>query len=355
MRLNRRQAYFRSTDEALPDKRRKNWGKYVYLFFLGVILIFAGYYLTINTIYAEGVGQIIFDKLYIQHTRDLRVINLLVKEGDEVKKQKELFTYVEDNGEHFSTRQSASAYYYSPETEREIARAIQGISLKKIEIKVQKETLDRLKTDYEYLRKQAILDSQVPGRLKALRENIKISRAAIGKNIEELRVQNDYLKRLKGINSTASLKSRQAERASQSIAAGVATTAEEEKKFISMEDGVITRIYPNNYEVVQKGDTIIEIYKPSKINIKAFFEQKYINYLRNGGEVTLEFPDGTRGKGVVKRYYFATQPLPPEFQKRYEPVDRNVVVDIEPPTKEDASKWKSFYKMSVKVFVNRLN
>src|SRR3970040_1065681 len=119
MRLSRRQAYFRSTDEILPDKRRKNWGKYMYCFLLGLVLIFAGYYLANNLIYAKGDGQIIFDKLYIQHTRDLRVINLLVKEGDQVKKQQALFTYDEDYGERFSTRYASSAYYYSPETERE--------------------------------------------------------------------------------------------------------------------------------------------------------------------------------------------------------------------------------------------
>jgi len=306
-------------------------------------------------IYAKGDGQIIFDKLYIQHTRDIRVINLLVKEGDQVKKQQALFTYVEDYGERFSTRFGSSAYYYSPETEREIARAIQSISLKEIEIKGCKETLDRLKTDYESLKRQAILDTQIPGRLKSLQENIRNSETAIGKNDEELKVLKDYLNRLKGINSTASLRNRQAEQDAQTAEAAGAAIAGGVKKFISMEDGVITRISPNNYEVVQKGDTIIEIYKPSEITIKAFFEQKYINSLRNGGEVALQFPDGTRGKGVVKRYYLATQPLPPEFQKRYEPVDRNVVVDIEPPTKEDASKWKSFYKLSVKVFVNRLN
>jgi len=164
MRLNKRQGYFRSSDEMLPEKRMKNWGKYMYFFFLGLILIFAGYYLVNNFIYAEGNGQIIFDKLYIQHTRDSRVINLLVKEGDQVKKQQALFTYVEDYGERFSTRFGSSAYYYSSETEREIARAIQSISLKEIEIKGCKETLDRLKTDYESLKRQAILDTQIPGR-----------------------------------------------------------------------------------------------------------------------------------------------------------------------------------------------
>ncbi|MEK6726762.1 MAG: HlyD family efflux transporter periplasmic adaptor subunit [Deltaproteobacteria bacterium] len=352
MRLNRRQGYFRTSDEMLPEKRMKNWGKYIYFFFIWLILIIAGYYLVNNFIYAEGNGQIIFDKLYIQHTRDLRVINLLVKEGDQVKKQQALFTYVEDYGERFSTKYDASAYYYSPETEREIARAIQSISLKEIEIKGHKETLEKLKTDYQYLKKQAILDAQLPGSLKVLQENIRNSEATIGKNYEELKVLRDYLNRLKGINSTTSLKNRQAEQAGEAAAAAIAGGG---KEFISMQDGVIARIYPNNYEVVQKGDTIIEIYKPSEITIKAFFEQKYIDYLRNGVEVMLQFPDGTRGKGVVKRYYLATQPQPPEFQKRYEPVNRNIVVDILPPTKEDANKWESFYKLSVKVFVNRLN
>jgi multidrug resistance efflux pump len=352
MRLNRRQGYFRSSDEMLPDKRMKNWGKYMYFFFLGLILIFAGYYLVNNSIYAEGNGQIIFEKLYIQHTRDIRVINLLVKDGDQVKKQEALFTYDEDYGERFSGRYGASVYYYSPETEREIARSIQSISLKEIEIKGHKENLERLKTDYQYLKKQAILDAQIPGSLKALHENIRNSEATIGKNYEELKIFRDYLNRIKGINSTASLRNRQAEQAAEG---GVADIAGGGKKFISMEDGIIARIYPSNYEVVKKGDTIIEIYKPSEITINAFFEQKYINYLRNGVEVMLQFPDGTRGKGVVKSYYLATRPQPPEFQKRYDTVNRNIVVDIVPPTREDANKWKAFYKLSVKVFVNRLN
>jgi len=351
MKLNKRFSYFRSTDEK-PPERKRNWGKYLYFLVLGAIILSILLYLLDTSIHAEGDGQVIFDKLYIQHTSDVRVLNIFVKEGSSVRRNDRLFTYSEESRGDGIVRQSAESSYYSPDIEREISRAIQAIRLRELDRKGYEESLGRSRADYDAIRNQALLDAHYPGRLGEMAENIKSTESLIARADEEIRILKEYLARIRGINAAAAEKSLRAYQAAQS-AAQAAQSAAGAKTFVAMEDGVVTRIYPNNHEVVLKGDTIMEIYKPEEIAIKAFFEQEDIQHLRNGARVSIRFPDGTRATGLIKRYYFATQPLPPEFQKRYEPVKRTVVVDIEPPSREAGLEWKQYYKLSVKVFLRK--
>lgn len=344
MRLNKRFSYFRSTDEK-PPERKRNWGKYLYFLVLGVIILSIALYFLDASIHAEGDGQVIFDKLYIQQTSDIRVLKIFVKEGDSVKKNQKLFTYAEEARDERLLLQPADGSFYSPEIEREISRTVQTVRLRELDRKGYEEALGRLKTDYDTIRNQALLDAHYPGRLSEMADNIRSTESLIAKAGEEIKIMKEYLGRIRGINATASARNMQAFEASRA-ATGART-------FTAQEDGVVTRIYPNNYEVVLKGDTVMEIYKPEEMAIKAFFEQEDIKHLRNGAQVSIRFPDGTRATGLIKRYYFATQPLPPEFQKRYEPVKRTVVVDIEPSNREAGLEWKQYYKLSVKVFLRK--
>lgn len=363
MRLNRRPSYFRTTDERLSERRKINWGKYTYYFVLFLVVLVVGYFLVNYFVYAEGDGQVMFERLFVQETRDIRVKKIYVKEGDSVRKGQPLFLYVENEDAAVSALAApvptvASNFYYSPETERDILRVIDGIKVKELDKKVHGQTLEQLKGDYEVLKKQAILDACIPGKLKSARDHIENTEMLLKKADEEIVILKVHLKNLKEINSTAAIKSRQTAEADlaekialRKLVAGGAV----ENKFLATDDGVVTKIYPNDYEVVLKGDTVMEIYKLTEVRIKAFFEQSDLSFLKNGKTVTIKFSDGTNGVGVIERYCFATQPLPPEFQKRYEPVKRNIVVDIVPPTREEAMKWKSFYKLSVKVYVKKHN
>ncbi|MBI5142429.1 MAG: HlyD family efflux transporter periplasmic adaptor subunit [Nitrospirae bacterium] len=347
MRLNKRFSYFRSTDEK-PPERKRNWGKYIYFLVLGLIVISVIFYFIDSSIHAEGDGQVIFDKLYIQHTSDIRVLKIFVKEGASVKRNDRLFTYAEESRGDAALRQASDSSFYSPDIEREISRTIQAIQLRELDRKGYEESLAKLKSGYDTIKNQALLDAHYPGRLGEMAESIRNTESLVAKAGEEIRIMKEYLGRIRGINATASARNLQAWQAAQS-----AQSAAGAKTFLALEDGVVTRIYPNDHEVVLKGDTIMEIYKPEEIAIKAFFEQEDIKHLRNGAQVSIRFPDGTRATGVIRRYYFATQPLPPEFQKRYEPVKRTVVVDIEPPNREAGLEWKQYYKLSVKVFLRK--
>ncbi|MEM7298982.1 MAG: hypothetical protein AAF391_12035 [Bacteroidota bacterium] len=71
--------------------------------------------------------------------------------------------------------------------------------------------------------------------------------------------------------------------------------------------------------------------------------------------MTISFPDGSKGKGYIKKYHISTKELPPEFQKKYEPTERTILTEIYPIDEETANLWKKFYKMDVKVSLPRFN
>ncbi len=116
--------------------------------------------------------------------------------------------------------------------------------------------------------------------------------------------------------------------------------------------GMITRNYYDNYEVALKGETIMAIFRAEDFHIKGFFEQSDLKYLRSGDKVTIEFQDSTKVDGKIARLYYATLPLPPEFQKKYEPTHRSIVADIIPESFKLISE-KKIEKLSATLWVRK--
>ena len=112
-------------------------------------------------------------------------------------------------------------------------------------------------------------------------------------------------------------------------------------------DGTVTRIFKQNKEVAVKSEVIMHIHKNEHLFIIAFFEQEDLAELKEEDVVEIEFPDNTTSLGTIKRFYFATYRLPEEFQKKYEPTNRSLSVDIVPLNNDELKKWKQYYKLSV--------
>jgi len=51
--------------------------------------------------------------------------------------------------------------------------------------------------------------------------------------------------------------------------------------------------------------------------------------------VTIEFPDKTESLGIISKFFVSTYAVPSEFQKKYEPTERNIVAEIVPFNKQD--------------------
>ena len=121
------------------------------------------------------------------------------------------------------------------------------------------------------------------------------------------------------------------------------------KYFKSPVVGIATRIYIHEYETALKTEEIMALHEAEPAYIKAYFEQEDLRFFKEGDLFTIEFPDGTKSKGILKRFYIATYTLPEEFQKKYEPTTRSIAADIYPIDSLEIKKWKTFYKMSVDI------
>lgn len=418
MRLNRQESHIRISNVPPPGISRINWGKYVYFAILFLILASVLVYIVKSFLYIKGEGQVDFEKLYVQHTTDIRLIRIFVKEGDNVRKGAPLFSYVDERTdmgdapslssmsdvqrERLRTRQSIgmkaldqknhqenlaalkndlellrkkmASGRLSTDLERERLRTIQAIRLKEVESGGLREKLSVVKGEYDRMKKQVVLETYLPDRLNDLSARIVDTEQAIRKADEEIVVLGKYLSELEGLDTgerllldkirleeqalrtareEAALLNQYGSQLGSMAAAGGVGQPTGQRTFLAPQDGVVTRIYLSDYEVALKGTTMMEIYQPEGTTIKGFFAQEYADNLRQGDSVKIRFPDGTTGYGVISRLFVATAPLPPEFQKKYEPVQRDIVVSIIPKTKEDALKWKSYFKMGVTLYIKR--
>ena len=80
MRLKSKPTFIRTGDEPAP-KRPFKIGRFVYVGFLLLLLVFLAIKLGGSFFYVRGVGQIEASRLNVQELTDVRLLKMLVKEG----------------------------------------------------------------------------------------------------------------------------------------------------------------------------------------------------------------------------------------------------------------------------------
>ncbi len=109
----------------------------------------------------------------------------------------------------------------------------------------------------------------------------------------------------------------------------------------------------SNSEVCYRQQEVLTIHDPKKVQIRAYFGQNYAQYIKEGTVVEIQFPDGTYSSGKIVHSYISTYALPSEFQKKYEPTERTILVDIEPVDAIEAEIWKKFYLMDAQLIIKK--
>ncbi|MEM8909410.1 MAG: hypothetical protein AAGD05_16305, partial [Bacteroidota bacterium] len=168
--------------------------------------------------------------------------------------------------------------------------------------------------------------------IETLRREIRI----LKKHLYELRKQEKLAQKLNE------------EKLQSQIAAGI-EYRNTQYYYVTPTQGEIGQINNSTNEVCYKSKDVMVIHQLENLKIKAYFNQKLYQEIRLGEEVTIEFPDGTSSRGVIDNFYVSTYELPPEFQKKYEPVERSIVVDVIPLDLQEAELWIGYYKMAVTV------
>lgn len=331
-----------------------NWDRFIYIVILIVALFFFIQFLIYKLFWIEADGQVIFEKVNIMNVDDSRILEFHVAEGDEVKKGDSLFTYFEDEdafGAFAGGGSGGSAASMTSGTnndwiEREIYTLSKQIAGNEIRLKETRELLALQESKLEQTRNEVILELIPRTRLDQLEESIASLRYDLEKLDSDIIMSKKFLGRLYGMrkpNTPANINV-----SNEGIGAGGADE-QGRRVFYSPLAGTVTKINFMPFEVAVKSEVILSIHQPDNIFIKGFFEQEDLDKLQEGDEVALEFPNGHTSRGYIKRFYFATNTLPEEFQKKYEPTTRSLVADIYPIDSLELDRWKAFYKMSVTI------
>lgn len=339
--------------EEKKTKAPRNWDRIVYFGLLLVLAFFLLRYVVNNYFYIEADGQILFDNVEIRNTDDCRVIEFYRKEGDEVCIGDSLFSFIPDKPEgnfnSFGTYEFAMNQKKQGDvswSEKEIFQVNEDIKLNNLVIREKNQLKKLYEKDLERIRNEVMLDVLPRNRLDDQLSKIN----QINYEIETLVGKNKLLGA-----SLAQLNRMKRDLSQNGSALGNngldanGNPLSPNRIFYSPLEGTVTNILKNQYEVALKDEVILSIHRPNNVYIKGFFKQEDLKSLAINDVVKLEFPDGSTGKGIIKRFYFTTYQLPEEFQKKYEPTTRSLSADIYPASKEDLMKWKTYWKMGVKI------
>lgn len=333
-------------------KNQINWDRIIYFSILGIILLFLLKYAIGKFFFVEADGQVLFDNIEIRNTDDCRIIDLYVEEGDSVQIGDSLFSFLPDNDDETSGYGSAG-FAMSQKHQGDVSWSEKEIFKVNEEIKVNTFLIVekiKLKNIYaaelQRIRNEVMLD--VLPRTKLDEQLSKINQ--LNFDIQSLKGKNQLL--MASLNQLTGMIRDLGNTTNAKVAGGGAGDGDPysgKRVFYSPLAGTITTVMKNEFEVALKSEEIMSIHKPNNVTIKGFFEQSDLKALKIGDRVDLEFPDGSEGRGIIKRFYFATYRLPEEFQKKYEPTTRSLAVDIYPETPADLNNWKAYWKMGVKI------
>ncbi len=368
--FQRNKSLIRIVNENSKKKKQRNWDRILYLCLLGAFIIFLFYYVLSKFIYVHAFGHVIIESTHIRLTDDARIIEFYIHEGDSIKQNDTLFSYALDRDDDINGKTSNAITIGSINggtTDdwwvRELFALKKKIVLNNIDVSENSNLINTYKLEIKRITNEVILDVLPKNRLEFVQNEILKLSTINQKLYKENNVLFGLIKTLgpstnKAKFNAAQMRLKSGSGGGRDDAAKLAFSEElltEAKYFKSPIAGVATRIFIHNYETALKSEEIISLHQAHPAFIKAYFEQEDLRYFKVGDEFTIEFPDGTKSKGFLKRFYIATYTLPEEFQKKYEPTTRSIAGDIYPSDSTEITKWKAFYKMSVDISKLKFN
>jgi multidrug resistance efflux pump len=325
-------------------KQKINWQKWSWIGILSMIVLFCGFRVFNGVVVLRGKGQVELEKQALTFTNDVKILDILVEEGQEVKKGDTLFFYHNEyNDIGNSIRNSYNAIKPIDWIERERLNLEKQIALKDIE----KENLSaRLKFKQDEFKHQQ--DLVLLGV-----NNIEYTLTSIESDIMKIQVQRKILKEEISFLKQHLYRLRQQEKEMQKLEADKQNfenvMINEITPYVALIDGIIGNINFSTNEVCYEKQDVMTIHQKENISIRAYFDPELMGYLAINDVMQVQFPDGMKGLGRIGNIYISTKELPVEFQSKYEPVQRNVVIDIMPITEEEGARWINFYKMTVDI------
>jgi len=367
--FKRRGTEIRTLPEESRTSRRK-WDRITYILLLLILMGLGVYYAFTKLLYTTAQGQMLYENLDVRLLSDCRVTRYFVHEYDSVRVGDTLFEYIDekDNSEagngggNVSVSVNSGSGNDNSWIEREILNKREKVASNEAKRKENSSLIKSYEAELERIRASVVLGVLPQSRLDVRQNEIIQLKAENSRLTEEISTTKSIIGQLEsdlasssqtGLsqNNNVSVNENSSGQANAETSenSGLPDLEKKKKYFISPIDGSINRIYTMEFETALRDEVVMAIHKKSPIFVRAYFDQEDLADVGIGEEFTVTFPDGTVSRGVLKSFYYSTIPLPEEFQKRYEPVSRAVVGDVYPVNKDEAMRWKNFYKMSVAV------
>lgn len=367
--FKRRGTEIRTLPEESRTSRRK-WDRITYILLLLILMGLGVYYAFTKLLYTTAQGQMLYENLDVRLLSDCRVTRYFVHEYDSVRVGDTLFEYIDEKdnsdagngGGNVSVSVNSGSGNDNSWIEREILNKREKVASNEAKRKENSSLIKSYEAELERIRASVVLGVLPQSRLDVRQNEIIQLKAENSRLTEEISTTKSIIGQLEsdlasssqtGLsqNNNVSVNANSSGQANAETSenSGLPDLEKKKKYFISPIDGSINRIYTMEFETALRDEVVMAIHKKSPIFVRAYFDQEDLADVGIGEEFTVTFPDGTVSRGVLKSFYYSTIPLPEEFQKRYEPVSRAVVGDVYPVNKDEAMRWKNFYKMSVAV------
>jgi len=344
-KLREEKSFIKILKEPPLEKKKVNWSRRVYL---SIFLLLAS--LVVRRAYNANMiiqanGQIDLPKQTVKFPNDIKILEVNTVEGAEVCQGDTLFRY-QIMGDQIaeaklSLRESTDADWII----KEQLHLTKKIQINKVLITQKAQQVNYL-TMVEK-QKEALVIGGVHAEYSSYSQVLS-QKFKVESDMELLKAESDVLRRHLGvlnrqmkIHATASQ--------------GELGIYHEVKDFVSPIDGVVSDIFHTVNEICYKKEEMVTIHQMKGATINTYFDPTEVQHLGVGDIVEIEFPDHTISRGIISKFYVSTYAVPSEFQKKYEPTERNIVAEVSPLDKADERAWNSFYKMEVKVQKLRYN
>lgn len=338
-KLREQKTFIKVLKEPPRQKKKTNWSRIIYLSLFVFVLFLVGRKMYNGHMMIFADGQIELPKQTINFPNDIQLLQLFIQEGHIVCRGDTLFAYKmlldesEENNVLLSNQKPVDWIV------KERMNIEQKLELNKIQIQNKKDLFQLLTKSI--VLKESLLINGVHSEYKEY-SDMQAHKAQVQATIAMLKKENkvyyNFIQKL--IYSEA---------AYTKINSSKVEHYQEIKYFIAPLDGIVGDIFYQKNEICYKKEELLSIHKTEGANIKTYFDPNEIPYLKIGDQVAINFPDGSKGKGLISKFHISTYALPSEFQKKYEPTERNILAEVIPLDEEESKAWKSFYKMNVQV------
>jgi len=341
------QSQIRFRREKPQPKNKFNWGRYLYITLLILLIAAGGYYLFSQLLFIQGEGRVVAGETIVRAPSDINIFKMAVSEEDQVRKGDTLFSYrLADWKSRIDSLRRLSEN--RAEINDDLASTEENIRLKQQELRGIGKKLDFLSNQKKQIEKGIKLDVTDLSQLQ--RVELSIVNLEADKALIRQELNNLYTRRQRLSNTLSPI---------QRIENSETTYfSHNNQVYLSPVKGKVDQIFKQASEIAFRSENIVSILTSDlqnrKIVVRALFNQEHVKQLQPGDFMNVEFANGISSEGIIIDRYTMRSDFAPSNVRQDILLDNFIIVEMEPRYPKDRKLWEENRHINVTVskFVN---